>query len=180
MIDQAPEYRKQLLNALKGEKFDSIFEPGCGWAENLIAIRELYDVDCCGVDIDESRINSAKETIANNGISKIKLFKAELLINTIPDKSYDISFTYATLLMINDDKYVKDAIKNMIRIARKKIILIEFDGEENFGESERYTRNYTKILNELGIKKIEKTPIDPSIWSSGKHIGTVIKANINE
>lgn len=178
MIDPAPEYRKQLLDALKGETFDSVFEPGCGWAENLIAIRNIYDVECRGVDIDGSRINSAKETIEKEGLTKINLSCDEILINTIPDKSYDIVFTYATLLMINDDNYVRGAIENMIRIARKKIILIEFDGEEKWGESERYTRNYTKILNELGITKIKKTPVPKEIWASGKHTGTVIKATL--
>ena len=176
------EYRKQLLDALKGEKFDSILELGCGYGCNLFAINNLYpDVKCYGIDTDSTRIKTANKRIIDEDVKNVIAVYGDATNIDIPDNSYDIVFTYALLIYLNDD-LVEKIIGNMMRIARKKIILIELHSEKsnNNDGTQRYSRNYSELLYKLGVKDVMVRLIPKDIWAGicYKNYGYVIKATI--
>lgn len=172
MIDPAPLYRKQILDALQGEEFDSIIELGCDEGYNLMAIDEKYPKlkNITGIDIAEE----------NRKIGKIDIICADATdLKNIPDKSYDIAFTYAFLTVVNT-KTTMAVINNLFRIAKFIVIIIELDGEEWYTSDSRYSRNYTKILNNLGYTKIAKKLIPKYIWAGKDYpsYGKIIKVFI--
>ena len=184
MKDPAPKYRRHLLNALKGEDFKNILELGCGYGENLFAVRKKFDVECTGIDIDGVRTEEGNRTRIREGIDKVEILHDDARNTIIPDKSYDIVFTYALLLMITETA-CRQCIQNAIRIAKKKIILIEMYND--FGEmmeikngKTRYSRNYETILKEMGLKNITKKKIPQDDWPGRSYncYGYIIKAEI--
>lgn len=150
----------------------SIFEVGCA---NGSLLKDYYDtrkVIVGGLDINP--VQNAKETFpeyANNFIQ----FNATQDNWPIPDNSYDIVFTIGTLILIENPLPI---IKEMLRIAKDKIILAESHSEiekiENTGGDRqyyryRYIRDYKKLLPNAII-----TPGD-----SSKHIIKCQKKTIN-
>jgi ubiquinone/menaquinone biosynthesis C-methylase UbiE len=185
MKDPAPKYRKHLLNALKGEEFENILELGCGYGENLFAIRKKYKADCAGIDIDGIRTEEANKTRIKEGIKGVEILQGDATDTTIyPEKSYDIVFTYALLLMVTGSVAIR-IIENALKIAKKKVIFIEMYNEK--GEmleikngKHRYSRNYEEILKGMGVKEVEKIRIPKKDWPGESYLsyGYIIKAEL--
>ena len=167
-------YRDVILNALEKEKFETIIEFGCGEGNNLEAIKEKFGVRVYGTDIDEERVAQAK----GRGL---EVWIDNVIDTKLPKGGYDIAFTYATLIYLTDEE-AERAIKNMLRVA-KKVIVIELHSEKsnNWDESlsrvgNRNSRNYIELFKKLG-KEVEITRIPKEVWAgtSYHNYGYVIK-----
>lgn len=160
-------YRDIIINSLENEKFNNIIEIGCGEADNLIAISKKFkNIDIFGIDISKERIISGIDNISKEKINNIKIEVMDGKYLDYPYKYFDIVFTFAVLLMV-DDETAFSIIKNSIRIAKKKVIFIELcsdNGELSIEDGRRQARNYEKILNNLGVNNIEKILVPKEIW----------------
>lgn len=134
----------------EGEKFDSLFEVGtaCG------GLMEGCNVRVGGIDIIEPKIGVAKKNFPEYADDFI-VFDAAIPNWPFKDNSYDIVFSCGTLLLIEDPTIT---IKEMIRIAKKKIIIAEYydEKEDAMGRikegHERFHRNYYKLFKNLNLK----------------------------
>jgi hypothetical protein len=105
------------------------------------------------------------------------------------DKSVDIVFTDALLLYIAPD-HIRQFVKELIRISRKEIFLVELHQEENkhgvdlgLGTltSDGWIRDYRKLFmpyfsnSEISVKKIP-----PDAWPDGRwpDFGYLIKVHM--
>ena len=108
-----------------------------------------------------------------DGISNVKLIcgKADEL-HQFRNKSFDIVFTDALLMCIGPDK-IKKVISEMLRIARRALILVEWycenhnmdpygQGIYHFGN---WKRNYVSLLKQfISKERIRLTKIPNKLW----------------
>jgi len=109
----------------------NMLEIGCNCGPNLYKLSLKYpDATIVGTDINKMAIQKGNEWFREEGISNVKLFalRAEEH-NQFPDKSFDVVFSWAVLLLIGPDKIGK-VLKEMFRLAKKELILIEKHEED--------------------------------------------------
>lgn len=156
--------KKIIVNELVGKEFDNVLELGCQWGENLKAIQEVFpDKKLKGIDINKNVLDDAR-----NFTKGIDLEYGDVNKLNVPDKSYDVVFTEALLCMLTA-KDAEHAIKEILRIAKKYILLVELDDDTNkygyIGLSGRLVVNYEEVFKELGYK-IEKRKIKKREWNA--------------
>lgn len=155
-------HRKLIINALEElAPFEDLVEMGCNCGPNLYLIKEKFPgVKLAGVDVNEKAIEEAHRLLpnVNTRISDIEnRFSFE-------DKSFDIVLVDAVLMYIGPEK-IKEVISEFDRIARKGIILVEWDSESLLGElkEHHWARDYKGLLEERGFK-VKKVKIPAEMW----------------
>ena len=154
---------KQIISSkLKGIDFDSILEVGCQWGENLKVIKEKYpDKKVIGIDINKYVLEEAK-----NYLDGIELKQGDINKLDIPDNSVDIVFTEALFCMLNFNE-VEIGLKELIRVAKKHIFLVELD---TYSEMDlvglRTGVNWIELFKKLGLKAT-KRKLDKKEWGVG-------------
>ena len=158
-------YHDQLQEELFRMKFKSLLDFGCGF--DLIELRALRNkfpkAKLAGFD----HILTEK-SFAYAQAFDIDLKKLDWSAGGLPykDKSFDVCISGATLVCMKD---VDIAVKEMKRIAKKYIVLAEFQGEYNdytTGESTfvynttRIARDYHKLF---GLK-FKQYDIPREVW----------------
>jgi len=111
-----------------------------------------------GVDINPLAIKKGNEWLLQNEISNIKLLEGKAdELGQFQDKSFDVVFTDAVLTYIGPDK-IETVIKDLIRITRKALILVEW---YNFGSDQKdpsghgiyykglWKRNYMNLIKQF-------------------------------
>lgn len=136
----------------EGENPKSIFEVGCANGSLFKDYADRNKLKVGGLDIFP--VNGARVQYPEYADNFIQ-FDAMQDNWPILDNSYDIVFTVGTFTILKD--YII-TIKEMLRICKDKIILAEVhnetEREENTGGGYncRYTRNYKKVFEDMGLK----------------------------
>lgn len=141
-----------LLDHLKSIKFKSILEVGCGDGVNLKAAQKIHPhIGIAGCDILEGGIIWPKSKVCD--VTKKLPYK---------DKSFDIVLV-AAVLMICENYDIGEVMKELARIAKKEIILIE------------PIRHYQRIIERsISFKRIEFTLIPNWPWPNKGISGQLI------
>ncbi len=183
-------HRVFLLDRLSNySPIQSLLEVGCGDGPNLYLLAKKFPAaEFTGVDINPWSVTNGEEWFKREGVSNITLSvgKADEL-ETFPDKSFDIVLTDAVLMYVGPDK-IKKVAKQMVRIARRALILVEwhsFDSHNSLGVYERHwRRNYETLLKELvpednvhAIKLPDDAGFEDEMW---KKWGALIEAKIEQ
>lgn len=153
--------------------FSSILEVGCASGPNLYLLAKRFpQAEIVGIDINSEAIDYGNAQFKREGISNVKLSigKADEL-GEYQDRSFDIVFTNGLLLCIGPDK-IKKVIMDMIRIARKGLILMEwhcFEPESKCNSRDVYVgywvRDYVALLKEfISEEKIRVIKIPNELW----------------
>jgi len=158
--------------------FSSILEIGCSYGPNVqILAKKFPCVDVVGLDISQSSVNEGNSRLSQQGLDNASLVhgKADEL-SRFDDKSIDIVFTDATLLYVGPDK-IRRVIKEMKRISRKALVLLEFHhislrwDSMGIGVHTRdgWVRDYRKLLNHFfNNDTITLTKIPTDVWPTGR------------
>lgn len=132
----------------------SLLEVGCGDGPNLYLLSQKFpEAELFGIDINPWSVENGNEWFKREGVLNIKLSvgKADEL-ETFPDNSFDIVFTDAVLMYVGPDK-IRKVVKELVRIARRDLIFVEwhsFNSQNSIGVYERHwKRNYEVLLKEL-------------------------------
>ena len=156
------KHRYLLLNALRKEKFKSILDVGCGYGQDLALIKkEFPKVIISGIDASRERIIEATEILGNRQL--IVGFASKM---PFEDKSFDISFTDAVLMMGGYDRAIL-ILKEMLRVTKNKLFFIETHSIKNETDPkfiEYNVRDYKEILGKLGLRHIKFQKIKKNIW----------------
>ncbi len=163
----------------------NVLEIGCATGVNLYLLAKRFpDTEIRGIDINPHAVDMGNKGLSRKEITNVKLSigRTENL-SQFKDKSFDVVFTDAVLIYIQP-KDIKIVLKEMIRIARKGLILIE----RHASGSDTYTkgcwvRDYVTPLKQYTPKEqIEVTKITKDIWDDegwGKN-GYLIEARLEE
>jgi ubiquinone/menaquinone biosynthesis C-methylase UbiE len=147
--DYMHSHRLKLLEIVRHLKPKSVLEVGCGIGLNLRHIKdELPNTTLTGIDINKRLIIEAVR----------KLRGAQLVVGDIKDlpfkdNSSDLVISDATLIYINKDE-IKNVIKEMKRVAKKNIVLVEFQDEKESLINYKWKRDYSKYFKTTTFHKI--------------------------
>lgn len=170
-------HRKHLIEILKQFNPESILELGSGWGDNLLPIKRAFpNATVIGTDIDQKRLEFSAREIHKSGLD-IELIKQDATKTDFLSKSYDVVLSCALLLMLKvDTAIIQQMIKDMARMAKKAVVLIEFHNEKLGADGFRFThtvtgtkrtiRNYTPLLKEAGLTNIEQIKIPPEYFDN--------------
>lgn len=138
-----------LLEEIKKESPYTILEAGVGFGRNIkFLLEHNISATISGVDVSPEMIKKAKKFVNSKNVRLQVMDVNKLSFN---DKSFDLVFTHGVLMHIPQDK-VKGALREISRVARKHILLIE----QNYGGNEyTFIHNYRKILKDLGISNVQ-------------------------
>jgi SAM-dependent methyltransferase len=169
-VEETPHpHRRLLLEKIKKINPDRVLEFGCGSGANLLAIAEKFPSikEIFGIDINKDAVKIGNLLLAGRGYSNARIIFGNVgVLSKIADKSYDLVFSDAVLIYIAADD-IQKVVSEMIRIAKKKIILIERHSENKSARGEYdgnlWTRNYRNLLREIG-QSAEFTKISSEIW----------------
>ncbi|MCC6932461.1 MAG: class I SAM-dependent methyltransferase [Deltaproteobacteria bacterium] len=188
--------------ALFAEKFCSYFpignvlEIGAAYGQSFHLLAKLLpQTQFLGIDINPETVQAANVVIKENKITNAKIIQGDATdIQGLPDRSFDIVYSSAALLYV-DDNEISQVIKEMIRISRKSIILLELHLENPEYPNQHlgiklakysflgtyWVRDYKKlILQHAPRATISLTKIPRSMWinEAWAELGYIIEVNM--
>jgi ubiquinone/menaquinone biosynthesis C-methylase UbiE len=164
-------HRAVVIGALREFPWRSLVEIGCASGPNLIAIKKAFPrADLGGVDINEDAIATAEATFRDLGFF-FEVGDAEDIM--MSDDSADVVLTDMTLMYLGRAG-VKRALSEILRIARKRVVLVELHSENIFKRwwlrltSGYGAYNYKRLLSKLGFYDIIIKKITEEEWPGGR------------
>jgi ubiquinone/menaquinone biosynthesis C-methylase UbiE len=163
----------------------SALEIGCGYGANLYWLAKKFpDANLAGIDINPLSIAQGGELFRRKNSNVSLSVGAAGALDEFANKSYDVVFTDAVLLYVGPDK-IKKVAANMLRIARKAVVLLEwYDKKDKKGQGLYrrgcWARNYKELFNNFVSKEaiqVEKIPSEawPEInWQKYGYLITVV------
>ena len=170
-----------------------ILEIGCNCGPNLYPLAKKFpNAKIIGIDISPMAVQKGNEWLAQEGISNVKLLEGKAdELRQFQDKSFDVVFTDAVLIYIGPDK-IKEVIKEMIRITRRALILMEWHSFEPERKDPKglevyylgcWKRDYVALLKQfVPEEEIRVTKITEDVWpeENWKRWGGVIEVTIDK
>jgi ubiquinone/menaquinone biosynthesis C-methylase UbiE len=151
----------------------SILEIGCNCGQNLYLLAKKFpQAEIKGIDINSMAIQIGNELFKKEDVQNIELLEGRAdELSKFPDKSFDIVFTDAVLMYIGPDK-IKKTIKEMVRISRKSLVLIEWHVPDQHKDSYDphigvWKRDYVSLLEKCfpkEKKKVSLSKIPKELW----------------
>jgi protein-L-isoaspartate(D-aspartate) O-methyltransferase len=159
-------HRNLIIQALKNIKFGSIIEIGCGAGYNLYKIKKEFPrVEIGGIDISQDAIDTCNRLIPDAAVFEVsdasKIF--------LSDKSVDVILTDMAMIYI-DPWHINKTIKEIKRVARNNILMIEFHSQswkkrQEFRLKTGYNAyNWFKLLEKHGFRDIEILRLSKNDW----------------
>ena len=136
------------LNLISQEikEYRTVLDAGCGGGVNINVLKERYpEKSIVGFDVLEPRVRSARE-IAKQKETDIRFFRGDIRKIGLKDKS--VEATYTSLVLEQLPAHTLEALNELIRVTRHKIIVIEPCYEYgNFAQKQYLTyKDYTRSL----------------------------------
>ncbi|HRZ39622.1 MAG TPA: class I SAM-dependent methyltransferase [Candidatus Omnitrophota bacterium] len=181
--DDADRYIAGVLEAIQ---FENFLELGCGCGNRLFNIAKLYpQIKITGIDVSSRAIKIGNDFFKSSGIENVEFVQKRIeSLEDFPSDSFDVIFSRATLIYISPKKIVP-VLKEIVRVAKKHVILMEMQGEDLkndprgtgiFCPPGNWKRDYVRLLGDLGIEKecIRVEEVSTSVWSPGGGGATLI------
>lgn len=175
-------HRHLIVQVLKTFGWTSLWEVGCASGPNLVLIaKEMVGKQLGGNDVNAEAIELAKQTL-KGGVFEVS--PADDII--MSDEACDVILTDMTLIYTNPWK-IKKTLRELKRICRNRIILVEFDSIKWYRRlwlklTQGYgAYDYKRLLEKIGCYDIIKYPIPPQYYDNAKthkEFATLISARV--
>ncbi|MDD5571128.1 MAG: class I SAM-dependent methyltransferase [Bacteroidales bacterium] len=180
-------HRLEILKSLNAiTDVTSVLEIGASWGPNLFLIAKNHPaVRCHGIDISANMVKLGKSFFEYKKIKNISLEIKELsLLRDFKDNEFDVVLSDA-VLVYSDDKHINKTAYDISRIAKKAVILSEFDDDSGnssgFAFESDWVRDYKTLFSKYSNsvqKKSFTEDVWPGKWSKyGKLITILLNKN---
>ncbi len=161
MFKELRPEKKLVAEALAGLKFESVLEVGSQWGEVLVAIKDKFpEIKMMGIDIDKEVTNQPRS------ITNLDLKVRDVLNNTIHNKEFDVVVSDALFCMMRPDD-VEQGFKEMVRMAKKYIVLVELlHTETGFVHGGRTGANWPELFKKYGLTLLSEQKITKDMWEA--------------
>jgi ubiquinone/menaquinone biosynthesis C-methylase UbiE len=178
---QDPQRQLLIQRMAAHQPIENVLEIGCASGPNLFALgKEFPQTQFIGIDISSHAIQVGASWLNSHNLKNVKLFTGQADdLKRFPDKSIDIIFTVATLIYIGPDK-INRVIDEMLRVASKAIILIEWKSEEEqIHKFDHWAYNWESLLKKHGAPNTTLMKLPSEDQSGGwKELGCVVEVPI--
>jgi ubiquinone/menaquinone biosynthesis C-methylase UbiE len=173
-------HRAFLIEKISNFCPNSILEVGCNCGPNLYLLAKKFpDAEIIGIDINPLAVQKGNEWLTHEGISNVKLLEGKAdELGRFQGRSFDVVFTDGVLIYVGPDK-IKEVMKEIIRLTRKALILMEWhsfepDHKDPYGLGVRYDgdwkRNYVALLKQfVREEQIHVTKTPEEYWPEQKN-----------
>jgi ubiquinone/menaquinone biosynthesis C-methylase UbiE len=136
-----------------------------------VIARRIPSLRLSGLDISPASVAVGSERFAELGLGNIALIEGQADdLSGFENASADVVFTDAVLMLVGPDK-IQSCIEEMIRVARRSIILLEMhiDGVGFGGTYTRdgWVRDYKALFKQLGYD-IKLVRMPPEVRPAGR------------
>lgn len=145
--------------------FSSILELGCGYGFNIKRLLAEFPDDSTkifGIDFSPTQLRNLKSYVGPYSNGRVQITEGDIAHMSLADKSVDTSFSLGVLMNVPPAD-IDQALKEIARVTRNEIILIEYYRPNV--ESKRikqafdrhpfvYSHDYEKKMNRLGHSMI--------------------------
>lgn len=131
-------------------EYKTILEVGCGFGRNIKFLIEsgVSPKNITGADISSEMIKKAKKYIGLRGIS---LKTSDVTNMSFHDSEFDVILSHGVLMHVSP-QLIHQALDEMIRVAKKGIVIIE----QNYGGNEyTFIHNYKKLFQKKDVSIVE-------------------------
>lgn len=175
---------KCLADVMKGLSFQTMLEVGIGEATTICDVVKNFsdNKDVWGIELSLSRLLFAQKFSKQKEV-EINFAVGNMFSLPFPDNSMDLVFTYYCIDAHKGKE--KQAIEEMLRVAKKYLILVEPSYELGNEETKKridehcYIKNLLNTLNEMKLNVVEHRLFDIYTKNNNSAI-TIIKKNANE
>lgn len=155
-------HRRWLVDAVLAFGVDAggVLDVGCGKAQNLVLLAQARPgIRLEGIDISHSAIEAARVELDSRNLARIKVgLGGTDDLSTFDDGTFDVVVSDAVLMYLSPEQ-LSSALREMLRIARKGLVLGTWHQEQTkVGVAARYDEgawihDYRRLLgNTKGIK----------------------------
>ncbi len=119
--------RAELIEAVASQiPFDSLLEVACSSGQNFFTLAPMFpNVEFAGIDRDKKAVDEGRLLLEKNNISNVKLTVTDARdLSMFKENSFDVVMSCAFMLYIWPDD-VEPVLKEMFRVAKRKIIVME-------------------------------------------------------
>jgi len=186
-------HRKHLIERFDKYEPKTMLDIGCNCGVNMYMLAKHFpDAHITGTDINLPAIQKGIAYFRKEGMRDRATWypdSADELFR-VPDKSMDVLFTDAVLIYVAPDK-IDEIIKDMLRIAKKSIILVEWNipsifhkDDEGLGVYHKglWMRDYHSLFMKHGVEgyRIKTTKITKDVWDDDNwsDVGAIIEVNL--
>jgi hypothetical protein len=167
-----------LLDRLAAEPFGSALELGSGCGPRLYAVSQRWpQATLLGLDINRYAVWFGNERFRELGLyPRVRLETGRIeSLDRMESGSFDVCFTWAGLIYVRPLDILK-ALSEIIRIAGKRIVLLEMHHEDSHRDrlgtgllagKGNWIRNYRKLLKGFEARgcSVAFEPLPREIWS---------------
>ncbi len=126
--DVDPDSRVEAFRRLVGNlRIHTILEVGCNRGFNLIALSKIGNYELTGVDLQQYAVDKANMDMTEIPMQSCTLVTASCFDLPFLDSSFDLVMT-SGLLMLYKMEDMLEAVKELIRVSKHYILVIEYPG----------------------------------------------------
>jgi len=136
---------------------ETVMEFGCGWGDHIHNISKLKNtIRVCGVDIgiEQLKILCRRHPHLSECVKQLDITNEYLPI----DNQYDIVYTQAVLMHLQTNNNHISALKNMFKLAKRQVLLIEnFNCHDFYSDVKNFVRKDSNWnTSNIYFKALEK------------------------
>ena len=153
-------HREYLVDILHAHPCESLLEVGANAGPNLHLFHEEFPkMNLAGID-------ASRLAAFYGSTDEVPIRVGNVLKIPYADKSFDCVLADAVLMYVPPEE-IRDAMREICRVAKKHVILVEWHDEsvEGVVKDFHYARNYTKHLEYYGFE-VEMIKITPVEWNT--------------
>lgn len=142
---------KRAIDLLEISENDSIIDLFCGLGNFTLPISQ-YAKTVIGVEGEQTMVNRAKETAANNNISNVKFYAANLF-ESFEDKEWFNNFEYNKMLLDPPRAGAQEVCSNIEKFDVERIVYVSCD-------TATLARDAGILVNDKGYKLVSAGVMD--------------------
>lgn len=156
--ESSEKQEKILVEYLKSLSFDTVLEFGCGFGRITKLLLENFPIKkYVAIDLSPDQLSNAKDLCKEfDNVS----FVQSTIQDFNPDEKFDLVLGIEVLLHVIPEE-INEVVKKLVNLSKKNLVHIDWYQEKppKIRSPHNFIHPYEKIYENIGIKKLEISPV---------------------